>query len=308
VLDTTWFDYTVGATVQFSLPVFNGQETKLKLLYTTPSQPFDDAGVESGSYPPERVRIARINAGEQGALWAFRGSDYRIEWKTIPGVGKLTAKVYDVTNGNVEVQSTKYDGSGPQKPNANGWCFVNKAARNPTDTLTTGAALLYICGGYVAMNYTGTNDTLGAMISEIHDGDVWTATGHKTNKTAGYYNVCDLVSKPGEEQTATPVESLEVKVVPNPYIVFDQWETSSDSRRIKFTHLPMTCTIRVFTLGGDLVKVLAHKDDPKHPLDNGGTEGWDLLNDNDQLIASGVYVYHVQSDVGEYTGKLVFIH
>ncbi len=304
VLDTTGFDYTVGTTVAFSLPVYNGQETKLRLSYTAPTQPFDDATVETGTYPKERVRPVRVSAGEQKALWCFTGADYRIEWITL-STGKLSARITDVHTGRV-LPFTRYDTR--QAADANGWCFVNRVAQRPNDTLTTGAALIYICGGYVAMNYTGTvGDSIGGLISEIKDGDVWMVTGHKAQKTAGHYNVFQLISKPGGEKT-TRVDSLKVKVVPNPYIVFNQWEKSSDDRKIKFTHLPMTCTIRIFTLSGDLVKVIEHKDDPNAPLDRGGTASWDLLNDNSQLIASGVYVYHVTSDVGDYTGKFVVIH
>lgn len=316
LVDTTAFGYAVGTTISFSLPVFNGQETKLRLSYATPTKPFDTAYVQSGSYPPERVRATRITAGEQKALWCFRGSDYRVEWMTMPGSGLMTAKVYDETNGGIEVPRTKYDTR--QGQDANGWCFVNRTAQRPSDTLMASQALLYICGGYVAMNYTGTNDTLGAMISQIKDGDVWLVAGRKRERTAAHYNVLQLVSEPGQEMEKR-LDSLVVKVVPNPYIVFNSWEANSDNRRVKFTHLPGTCTIRIFALSGDLVKVIRHQHDEDREkkegkgrqeqlVERGGTETWDLLNDNNQLVASGVYVFHVESQVGECTGKFVLIH
>ncbi len=303
VTDTLSFRYPVGTAVAFSLPVFNGQETRLSLDYDAPAKPVDTAYVVTGSYPTDRVRPARITAGEQKAVWCYRGSDYRVEWTTMGG-GQLTARVYDVTNGGIEVMPTRFDTR--QGVDANGWCFVNRIAQKPTDTLTTGAALLYIVGGYATLNYTGTNDTLGSRISEIHDGDVWMVTGHKEEGAAAYYNSYWLVARPGMEQVDSSY-ALDVKVVPNPYIVFNDWELNSDNRRVKFTHLPMTCTIRIFTMSGDLVTTVEHQDDGANKLDEGGTETWDFLNDNDQLIAAGVYIYHVQSDVGEATGKLVFI-
>jgi hypothetical protein len=39
------------------------------------------------------------------------------------------------------------------------------------------------------------------------------------------------------------------------------------------------------------------------PEELGGAEFWDLVNDYKQLIATGVYIYHVKSDVGEQVGK-----
>ena len=306
VVDTTGFNYAVGDTVSFSVPVFNGQELHLSLNYETPEQPFDTIYV-SGEYPVEKARPYRVTAGEQKSLWAFRGSDYRIGWTTDPG-GFMTARVYDLTNDSIEVPFTPFDTRAGAK--ANGWCFVNFIAKEPTDTLKTGTAMLYICGGYFALNYndeTSRADAVGDLISKVKDGDVWLASGHKTEGTAPYYNMYQLIAAPGYSKTDSTY-TLNVKVVPNPYIVFNQWEMNTYNRQVKFTHLPSECTIRIFTLSGDLVKVLEHKQGGEQPLEQGGTETWDLLNKSYQDIASGVYVYHVESDVGECTGKLVYIH
>ena len=105
----------------------------------------------------------------------------------------------------------------------------------------------------------------------------------------------------------------EVLVVPNPYRVdrdytFEQggWEGrakdwTENNRKVKFIHLPASCTIRVFTLTGELIATLRH-DDPVH----GETE-WDLLSDSQRALASGVYVYTVESGLGTQIGKFVLI-
>jgi hypothetical protein len=41
--------------------------------------------------------------------------------------------------------------------------------------------------------------------------------------------------------------------------------------------------------------------------DLGGDEWWDILSENRQLVASGVYIYHIDSEVGEQVGKFVII-
>jgi len=105
--------------------------------------------------------------------------------------------------------------------------------------------------------------------------------------------------------------------VPNPYVVFNAWEKSSEQRYVRFTHLPNECTIRIYTVAGDLVKTLKHVDTRVQSLDQGGTETWDFTNESPgssgtaisgQLVASGVYIYHVESKVGEAVGKLAFIY
>jgi hypothetical protein len=105
----------------------------------------------------------------------------------------------------------------------------------------------------------------------------------------------------------------DVLVVPNPYRVDRNytyenggWEGragtwSKDNRLLKFIHLPPKCTVRIFTLAGDIVATIEH-DDPVR-----GEETWDLLSESNRAIASGVYVFTVESDFGRQIGKFVVI-
>jgi hypothetical protein len=42
--------------------------------------------------------------------------------------------------------------------------------------------------------------------------------------------------------------------------------------------------------------------------DQGGDEWWNCLGEFNQLVSSGVYIFHVRSDVGEQVGKFVIIN
>ncbi|NIT51893.1 MAG: T9SS type A sorting domain-containing protein, partial [candidate division Zixibacteria bacterium] len=94
-----------------------------------------------------------------------------------------------------------------------------------------------------------------------------------------------------------------VKVVPNPYFVAAAWDRGQD-RKVQFTHLPEKATIRIFNAAGELVRELEH-----NALKSlaPSIESWNLKNYNQQLVAPGVYFYHVDSSVGETTGKFVII-
>jgi hypothetical protein len=120
-----------------------------------------------------------------------------------------------------------------------------------------------------------------------------------------------------------------IKVVPNPYLATSYLDLSPESRRIEFVNLPARCTIRIYTLGGNLVNVLNHiganrqgwgdytewdrltQSVPKEytGYDNhGGTEPWNLRNRFGQTVASGLYFYHVTDTRGEkYTGKFYVV-
>jgi hypothetical protein len=100
----------------------------------------------------------------------------------------------------------------------------------------------------------------------------------------------------------------DIRVVPNPYVISATWERKrlgdpklgEPIRDIAFTNLPATCTIRVYTLDGNLVKSIEHT--------NGrGTEFWDLRSSSNQLIATGVYFYHVTSESGERLGRFAVV-
>ncbi len=80
-----------------------------------------------------------------------------------------------------------------------------------------------------------------------------------------------------------------VKVVPNPIYPINSWDQNVTSRKAEFTHLPGECDIYVYTVAGDIVRILHH--------DNGtGTEEWDVRNTDNQDIASGIYIYVIYVD------------
>ncbi len=121
-----------------------------------------------------------------------------------------------------------------------------------------------------------------------------------------------------------------IRVVPNPYLASSFLDFSPVNRRIEFVNLPANCTIRIYSLGGNLVNVLNHigasrqgwgnytdwdrlslgEPEKYEGFDNhGGTEPWNLRNRYGQTVASGLYFYHVTDERGEdYTGKFYIIN
>lgn len=100
-----------------------------------------------------------------------------------------------------------------------------------------------------------------------------------------------------------------IGVVPNPYIASANWERKTISangrgeRRIDFINLPATCTVRIYTVAGALVKTL-HKE--SGPLD--GSLSWNLLSEDGMDVAYGLYIFHVDAPgIGEKIGKFALI-
>jgi hypothetical protein len=92
----------------------------------------------------------------------------------------------------------------------------------------------------------------------------------------------------------------QVRVVPNPYYNRSRYELNSFNRKIRFINLPETCTIRIFSIAGDLVRTMQKTDRTTSIFD------WDALTDNQLPVASGVYIYHVDAPgVGHTLGRMV---
>ena len=86
-----------------------------------------------------------------------------------------------------------------------------------------------------------------------------------------------------------PTDNLaEVMVVPNPYKVGSNFKESEHLRQVRFTNLPQNCTIKIFTLNGEEVSTIDHSNDAS------GNAWWDLRSMNNQEIAPGLYIYHVE--------------
>ena len=113
----------------------------------------------------------------------------------------------------------------------------------------------------------------------------------------------------------TPTQTLDdVYVVPNPYKGSAAWDLAETDfeptgRRIKFFNLPSKATIRIYTLSGDHVATIDHDDAATVGDEPPGQASWNLISKNNQDTVSGIYIYHVRSDVdgAETVGKFVII-
>ena len=97
------------------------------------------------------------------------------------------------------------------------------------------------------------------------------------------------------------VDLNEVRVVPNPYLVGAAWEELQNTHQIRFMYLPPVCTINIYTLNGERVNTIEHDDFT-------GDELFNLVNESNQALAFGVYVYVVTTPQGDkHMGKFAII-
>jgi hypothetical protein len=126
-----------------------------------------------------------------------------------------------------------------------------------------------------------------------------------------------LTTKPNDERTKFEINTAEysltksssvaqermkeINVFPNPYFGSNNQESSWFEQFVTFNNLPETCTIRIFSLSGQLVRTLVH---------GSGTpfERWDLLNEQSLPVASGIFIVHIKTSFGDKILKLSVIN
>ncbi len=131
----------------------------------------------------------------------------------------------------------------------------------------------------------------------------------------------NMISEYAQYDNSTIEEKgLNVVVYPNPYRIDANYQNAEGGnfegrdvpdpnterdRLLHFANLPNKCTIRIYTIDGDLVRQIDH-DKPKDS-NRAMHETWDLITRNTQAVVSGIYYYSVESESGNQIGKIVII-
>ncbi|MCZ6676390.1 MAG: hypothetical protein O7E52_03985 [Candidatus Poribacteria bacterium] len=105
-----------------------------------------------------------------------------------------------------------------------------------------------------------------------------------TNRSGGpgeFSEVADAAI-PGETEVPPELGLNNVIVVPNPY------RLGANTNPIEFRNLTRRATIRIYSSTGDLIQTIDHHNET--PI-----EQWNGQNAGGELIAPGVYVYHVEA-------------
>lgn len=166
---------------------------------------------------------------------------------------------------------------------------------------------------YVVENslMTSANTTFGGGVGEFHYPYVtgivfamYSATAklpdpgrkvyyftNKANSSADTYTFTAPSVTTDPELAKEDVEKI--NVFPNPYYGVNSQELNKYQRFVTFNHLPQKATLRIFNLAGQLVRII-QKDAPEQFL------RWDLSNESQLPVASGLYIVHVDMpDLGK---------
>ena len=284
-----WYDPIHGEAVEVLSPMFDGiilKITGVDVTYGSPTEnPINNVELSTGSVPGWTVDIQSPGAGENTWPNIFWATYYRPHRYSITFIDDTHVRVVDEDTGE-EIPFNDQRAEGYAILGA-GW--VDTYSREATP----GFFRIYIRGGYVYIKDPNNEISAGDVfmvemggISAPRDDDEFLLTTQDASLDA--------------EDIKADLERI--RVVPNPYFITNRAVTAEGTDKIFFTHLPPRCTIRVYTLVGELVREIEHEsfapfdaDERLAQGDKGGTETFDLLNLYNQALASGVYIYHVEA-------------
>ncbi len=252
--------------------------------------------------PPVTIRVTPDNLNvARDVLWP---ADYELRWFDAVADTAVFSLPPRFPKMPVNFQITNLTSSQRAK------FLVDDADRN--GTLSYGDTIRIVDGYVSPTNYYLTYKMTWAQsfdpnATPLQDGDRFV---FRTTRPFAQGDYFEFTTQAARTDPALAQSQLSrIGVVPNPYVGTASWErktlytTGRGDRRIDFTHLPANCTIRIYTISGQLVKTL-YKDSNA----SDGSLPWDLISDDGMDVAYGLYIFHVDAPgIGEHVGKFAVI-
>jgi len=291
----------------------------VEIDFGTPSLGYDYIYEWVNSYVPFSMFRHNFATGNKEQMYAgYWDYDRNLDWETTIGGGYWAGPVYGAPGWEplyafVGKVATPYD---PTKEaqyiaeddlSTSGGC--GWASFSSCDNSTTSGDQI----AYPYMTSTMFTDYLSQGVLPTAAG--LAASTYNDGKWVGASSVVFKMSKPnssadsftftteGLGMMANAFDPDRISVWPNPYYGYNPEERDALDRRVMFSHLPEEgpATIRIFALDGTLVRTIHHNDTASQHAT------WDMKNNFELPVASGMYVAHVETNHGDKILKLAVI-
>ena len=288
----------------------------VELDFSTPSLAWDYLNEGVNSYVPFSAYRHNFATGTKDPLFAgYWDYDGNGDWYDTIGGGQWSGPVYGANAWEPLYMFVSYGGyhygyfTDAQYISINdlagsggcGW-----ASSSFCDNTTTSGAQIY----YPYMTATLFTDYLSSGVLPTEDGLAAYGSSFTTASSVVFRMAKPLSRRDTFSFTTDGMTMVEndydperITVWPNPYYGYNPEERDALDRRVMFSHLPTEgpSTIRIFALDGTLVRTLKHNDTgSQHTY-------WDMKNNFELPVASGMYIAHVETNKGEKVLKLAVI-
>lgn len=132
-----------------------------------------------------------------------------------------------------------------------------------------------------------------------------------------------LPERAGQQVTSVPMNELKnIRAVPNPYIMYSEYEQTANTKRMMFVGLPPKGTLRIYTASGQFVQQITWTEADLERNCRATTTTseciatgdltWNMRSHENKEIGPGFYMFVVSTEIGgskkERLGKFVVIH
>jgi hypothetical protein len=199
--------------------------------------------------------------------------------------------------------------------------YVTSSFQSSAPARTAGGFAMYLVGNIfffeaAALPAAGTVWTMRDHIGGIYGGkgtDVDQVTVINDAGPYGFHAFTRPMTAAGVELQGsfTAVNDLvrvtsddiaNVHPVPDPLYITSEFDNSATEVRIEFVNMPAEAIIRIYSSSGVLVDLLEHQSEQA-----GGSLSWGVRNRNQQVVASGVYFYHIESNDQRRVGRMTIV-
>lgn len=192
---------------------------------------------------------------------------------------------------------------------------ATRSVRNPANIQANNGFMMYLAGTITGFDMT-TLPTNTVWSLRDYVGSIYGGSGGVGGNVGPYtfrsgprpftaigatmvfqYTVTNTTTAPSNAGLA------QIHTIPDPYYVTNEYESDFTAKVIKFVNLPTNAIIRIYSSSGVLVRVLNYTSP-----ENGGMLDWNVRNRTNQVVASGVYFYHVEAGDARFIGRMTIIN
>jgi hypothetical protein len=220
-------------------------------------------------------------------------------------------QAYDCGGGSVPLSNTAIPGSIVIAPGSGAAIAAAPARANPGFGMyLAGHIFLFELAPGGVLPTDGTVWTMRSYIGVVSGGNGAAGNNGPYSFTPAVRNFSALgatlrmsFSATNSVEAATNNDLRNVHTVPDPYYVTSGFEQDPANKVIKFVNLPAEAIVRIYSSSGVLVALLEHRSSIF-----GGDETWNVRNRNNQVVASGVYFYHIEAGDARRVGRFTVVN
>ncbi len=185
----------------------------------------------------------------------------------------------------IYVFGVNIDGSGMPSYDGGKWLHERLSDESLSSYLRAWKNCLWVVNPLLSEDQDLLSTEARMKIRVSHPYQTETYTGINNGKPAYRFSTSGAHSIYEDNRTITSVLD-QIRMVPNPYYAYSEYEANGIDNRVKFTNLPEKCEINIFNMNGGLVKHI-EKDNDLTFVD------WTMKNHQEIPIASGMYIVHI---------------